>query len=101
KTTDQKGRPLPLAPGQDHYRLAVTVDFEGYTPTSRTPTPRYAGTAELLVESDVAPNVTRQPQWRVVSLDLLSADDPAPDPRRAMMEGGAPGMAMPQPGGRR
>jgi hypothetical protein len=62
-----------------------------------SPTPRYAGTANLVVESDAGPvSMSRMPQWRVVSLDLLTADDPPEDPRRQMMEGmGGPGGKMP------
>lgn len=97
KLTETHGRPLPVDKNANRYRIAVNIDFDGFSPDSPGAGPRYQGTAEAIVESDAGPiATTRTPQWRVVILDLLTADDPPEDPRKAMMEGGMPPGGMPR-----
>jgi hypothetical protein len=97
RPSESAGLPESVDPAKGGMRIHQMVGFAYHDPADRRPAPKYAGVAEVTVESDAGPISTRRtPQWRVVRIDLVQGGEPPTDPRQMMRSMGGPG-GMPNP----
>ena len=76
-------------------RVIHNIDLDSIEADATPDSPKFRAEGQLVVESDAGEfTAKRTPQWRVVSLKLLSGDEPPPaDSRRG---GGGPGRREPR-----
>ena len=69
-------------------RVVHNLDMDTTDPEAAAEGRAFHCEAQLVVESDAGDfTAQRTPQWHVVSLNLLSGDEPAPDPRNPPQPG--------------
>lgn len=85
QTEGNTGAPEPFDTKTQRLRVAHSIDLDSVDVDPAADALKFHAEGQLIVESDPGEfTVSRTPQWRIVGLNLLTADQPPPpDPRRA------------------